>query len=126
MPDWNWNVRKPFVLSGSNKKRTAPLARLIPNVDPIAVGFRLPFSATRVIHCLRAKPAQTIDWKGQAMTNEASAADSTSAVSEQGADVAPEKGPAKKGASQKKNAPKAKKTAHRCEAEKGSECQQGC
>ena len=46
------------------------------------------------------------------MTNaEASAVDSTAAVSEQGADVPPEKGPAKKGASQKKNAPKAKKTA---------------
>src|SRR5579872_687401 len=46
------------------------------------------------------------------MTNtEAAAVDSTAAVSEQGADVAPEKVPAKKGARQKKNAPKGQRAA---------------
>jgi hypothetical protein len=42
---------------------------------------------------------------------EATTADQTAAVAEQGAHVAPPKAPSKKGASQKKGAPKAKKSA---------------
>ncbi|MCC6366838.1 MAG: DUF3489 domain-containing protein [Bryobacterales bacterium] len=45
------------------------------------------------------------------MTNEAVVATETAAVAEQGANVAPEKASSKKGASQKKGAPKAKKEA---------------
>ena len=44
-------------------------------------------------------------------TNEATTATETAAVAEQGADVAPEKAPSKKGATQKKGAPKGQKKA---------------
>jgi hypothetical protein len=44
-------------------------------------------------------------------TNEATTATETAAVAEQGADVAPEKAPSKKGATQKKSAPKSQKNA---------------
>jgi hypothetical protein len=44
-------------------------------------------------------------------TNEATTATETAAVAEQGADVAPEKAPSKKGATQKKGAPKSQKNA---------------
>jgi hypothetical protein len=49
-------------------------------------------------------------------TAETTATDKAAALAAQGAHVAPEKPPAKKGASQKKGAPKAKKTAKQAKA----------
>ena len=51
-------------------------------------------------------------------TNEATTATETAAVAEQGAHVAPEKAPSKKGASQKKGAPKGQKNATKPTAKK--------
>jgi len=53
------------------------------------------------------------------MTN-AEATENTAAVAEQGAHVAPERAPSKKGASRKQNAPKAKKTAKDAAPKRGA------
>ena len=53
------------------------------------------------------------------MTN-VEATEKAAAVAEQGANVAPEKAPSKKGARRKKNAPKAKKTAKTAAPKKGA------
>ena len=54
------------------------------------------------------------------MTTPDTATDKAAAVAPKGAHVAPEKAPARKGASQRKGAPKAKKTAKRAKAKGGA------
>ncbi|MGA3201507.1 MAG: DUF3489 domain-containing protein [Bryobacteraceae bacterium] len=86
----------------------SPRIRPAPLFPAGIISFHLPFRSNRAIH----RPAQPRAEKDiyHMTTAETNTPDKAAAVAAQGAHVAPEKAPAKKPTSQKKGAPKAKKS----------------